>query len=162
MKNTKSALIALMLIIATLLSACGGGSVKNDVAVSELGSAIDTAIGSTADLVDAPESYITGSMKLDVSNISEYTVKINSRGINIDEYGIFKAADDTQLQQLQTLVSDYLQFRLDTWMVEYMPEEFPKLESAEVKTVGNYVMYAILSDADRKLAFTAFEDSLKA
>ena len=47
-------------------------------------------------------------------------------------------------------------------MDEYMPEEKPKLENAEVKTVGNYVMYAILSDDGKKSAFGAFEKSLKA
>jgi len=47
-------------------------------------------------------------------------------------------------------------------MKEYMPEEFPKLESAEVKTAGNYVIYAILSDNDKKAAFDAFNKALTA
>ena len=144
-----------------LLTACGGGSVKNDVAVSELAGSIDSAIDPDGELLDAPESYITSNMKLDLSTVSEYTVKINSRGVNIDEYGIFKATDDAQLQSLQTMVNDYLKFRVDSWMVEYMPEEFPKLQNAEVKVVGNYVMYAILSDSDKTAAFSAFEGSLK-
>ena len=100
-------------------------------------------------------------MGFDLSSVSEYVVKINSRGVNIDEYGIFKAEDDSQLQQLQTAVSNYLQFRVDTWMVEYMPEEFPKLQNAETKTIGNYVMYAILSDSDKQAVFSAFEKTLK-
>lgn len=162
MKKASSLLLSLTLLLSLLLTACGGTAVKNDVAVSELGTSIDSAIGNSGDMVDAPESYITSSMKLDISSVSEYVVKINSRGVNIDEYGIFKAADDAQLKELQTLVKDYLQFRLDTWMVEYMPEELPKLESAEIKTVGNYVMYAILSDSGKKAAFSALEDSLKA
>lgn len=162
MKRSVSILIALTLVFALSLSACGGGAVKNDVPVSELGNSIDSVIDSEGDLLDAPESYITSNMKLDLTTVGEYTVKINSRGVNIDEYGIFKAADDTQLQQLQTMVKDYLQFRIDSWMVEYMPEEFPKLQNAEVKVVGNYVMYAILSDSSKKAAFSAFEDALKA
>ena len=46
-------------------------------------------------------------------------------------------------------------------MVEYMPEEFPKLQNAETKTIGNYVMYAILSDSDKQAVFSAFEKTLK-
>ena len=161
MKKLSCTLIIFTLLLSLLLSACGGGAVKSDVAVSELGSAIDSAIG-TSDLVDAPESYVTSYLKLDTATVSDYTVKINSRGVNIDEYGIFKASDDAQLTQLQTLVKDYLQFRMDSWMEEYMPEEFPKLQDAEVKVVGNYVMYAILSDVNKKQAFSAFEDALKA
>ena len=143
------------------LTACGGGEVRNDVAVSELSAKINSELESGADLVDAPESYISSSMGFDLSSVSEYVVKINSRGVNIDEYGIFKAEDDSQLQQLQTAVSNYLQFRVDTWMVEYMPEEFPKLQNAETKTIGNYVMYAILSDSDKQAVFSAFEKTLK-
>ncbi len=146
---------------AAALTACGGGEVRNDVAVSELSAKINSELESGADLVDAPESYISSSMGFDLSSVSEYVVKINSRGVNIDEYGIFKAADDSQLQQLQTAVSNYLQFRVDTWMVEYMPEEFPKLQNAETKTIGNYVMYAILSDSDKQAVFSAFEKTLK-
>lgn len=146
---------------AAALTACGGGEVRNDVAVSELSAKINSELESGADLVDAPESYISSSMGFDLSSVSEYVVKINSRGVNIDEYGIFKAEDDSQLQQLQTAVSNYLQFRVDTWMVEYMPEEFPKLQNAETKTIGNYVMYAILSDSDKQAVFSAFEKTLK-
>ena len=162
MKNTKIIALFLCLIMtAAALTACGGGEVRNDVAVSELSAKINSELESGADLVDAPESYISSSMGFDLSSVSEYVVKINSRGENIDEYGIFKAADDSQLQQLQTAVSNYLQFRVDTWMVEYMPEEFPKLQNAETKTIGNYVMYAILSDSDKQAVFSAFEKTLK-
>ena len=162
MKNTKFIALFLCLIMtAAALTACGGGEVRNDVAVSELSAKINSELESGADLVDAPESYISSSMGFDLSSVSEYVVKINSRGVNIDEYGIFKAADDSQLQQLQTAVSNYLQFRVDTWMVEYMPEEFPKLQNAETKTIGNYVMYAILSDSDKQAVFSAFEKTLK-
>ncbi len=162
MKNTKIIALFLCLIMtAAALTACGGGEVRNDVAVSELSAKINSELESGADLVDAPESYISSSMGFDLSSVSEYVVKINSRGVNIDEYGIFKAEDDSQLQQLQTAVSNYLQFRVDTWMVEYMPEEFPKLQNAETKTIGNYVMYAILSDSDKQAVFSAFEKTLK-
>lgn len=162
MKNTKFIALFLCLIMTVAaLTACGGGEVRNDVAVSELSAKINSELESGADLVDAPESYISSSMGFDLSSVSEYVVKINSRGVNIDEYGIFKAEDDSQLQQLQTAVSNYLQFRVDTWMVEYMPEEFPKLQNAETKTIGNYVMYAILSDSDKQAVFSAFEKTLK-
>jgi hypothetical protein len=45
-------------------------------------------------------------------------------------------------------------------MDEYMPEEKPKLEAAEVKTVGLYVIYAIVSEESRKAVFDTFTDML--
>ena len=100
-------------------------------------------------------------MKMDVSDYAGYTVKINAYGANIDEYGIFQAADDKQAKDVEAAVEAYLQLRLDSWMDEYMPEEKPKLSSAEVKSEGKYVMYAILGDADKTAAFEAFAGALK-
>ena len=100
-------------------------------------------------------------MKIDASSFEEFTVRINAFGANIDEYGIFKAADSSQAKEIKAAVEAYLKLRLDTWMDEYMPEEKPKLTSAEVKTKGNYIMYCILSDSDKAAAFSAFESSLK-
>lgn len=153
-------LIAAILAIS-LLSACGAktAQVRNDVEVSDVSSAV-TAVLEADTLVSVPETYYSGYMKLDTANFEGYNVKINSKGINIDEFGVFKAKDSSQVAAVEQAVRDYLQFRLDTWMVEYMPAEHPKLESAEVKTVGNYVMYAILSDEGKKAAFDAFEKSL--
>lgn len=162
MKNLKTiAILLCAIMLFAALSACGA-KVRDDVEISEIGSAIDTAIANTGDLVSVPESYITGTMKLDVSEYSNYDIKSNSRGVNIDEYGVFKAADSKQAAEIEAALKKYLQFRIDSWMVEYMPEEFPKMENAEVKVAGNYVMYAILSDENKKSAFSAFESSIAA
>ncbi len=161
MKKTKTVMVsvcAFMLLI--LLAACGGSKVKDDVPVSELSAAVDAAIENEGDLVSAPESYLSSLMSLDFSANPEYVVKINSRGVNIDEYGIFKAGSNQNVSELESVVKGYIQRRLETWMPEYMPEEFPKLENAQVKTVGNYVMYTILSDSQRAAAVKALEKGL--
>ncbi len=161
---TKKHLSFIALILAmSLLTACAGkaAKVRDDVPVSDVSTAVAAVLDGDT-LVSVPETYYAGSMKMDVSEFEGYDVKINSKGINIDEFGIFKAKDSSQLPAVQKAVNDYLAFRLQIWMVEYMPEEKPKLENAEVKTVGNYVMYAILSDDGKKTAFSAFEKSLKA
>lgn len=78
-------------------------------------------------------------------------------GTNIDELGLFKGADASQAERLKTAVTDYLQLRLNSWMPEYLPDEFPKLQNAKLWTEGSYVMYAILSDDGREAALEAFE-----
>lgn len=161
---TKKRLSFIAAILAlSLLTACAGktAEVRDDVSVSDVTSAVSAVLGDDT-LVSVPETYYAGSMKMDVSEFDGYDVKINSKGINIDEFGVFKAKDSSQLPAVEQAVNDYLQFRLEIWMDEYMPEEKPKLENAEVKTIGNYVMYAILSDEGKKSAFDAFEKSLTA
>lgn len=153
-------LVVIGVMALAMLCACGS-SAASDVPVEDICSAVDTALAKQDKLVAVEENYIKGYMKMDVSDYDQYAVKINAYGANIDEYGIFKSKDAAQTKEVKAAVEAYLQLRLDSWMDEYMPEEKPKLADAEIKTVGNYVMYCILSDSDKSAAFAAFEDALK-
>ena len=157
-KPAAAVLAAVMMLL--LLCACGGSSAK-DVPVSDIADKIDAALGKADSLSAVDANYIKGYMKLGEGDYAEYVVKINAYGQNIDEYGVFKAADSAQAKALKEALDSYLKLRLDSWMDEYMPEEKPKLTSAEVKTEGNYICYCILSDTDKTAAFGAFTDALK-
>lgn len=159
--------IALALILATIFTfcACSKGSetkveYKTDVAVSDLSEQV-SAVNDGWNFIAMDENYIAGAMKIDVSGYADYVVNINAFGTNVDEYGIFKAKDEASVAAVKADAENYLKFRLDTWMEEYMPEEKPKLEKAEVKVCGLYVMYAIVDDTSRADAFAAFENALK-
>jgi len=159
----KSLVLISALLIFSVFTGCGSKTevVKTDVPVSDISAAVTKVLSDDA-LVSVDADYVKGSMKMEVSDFDSFDVKINSKGVNIDEFGIFKAKDSEQVSAVQKAVEDYLQMRSDTWMPEYMPEERPKLDSAEVRTVGYYVMYAILSDEDRDAAFKAFTAALTA
>ena len=66
----------------------------------------------------------------------------------------------SRVAQIKAMVEGYIKILQDSWM-NYQPEEEPKLKGAEVRTVGDYVMYAILSDADKETAFKTFTAALK-
>lgn len=157
----KHILLITAILSLSMLSACSGktAEIRDDVAVSDVSAEVSTVLGDDT-LVAVPETFYTGAMKMDVSQFDGYEVRINSKGINIDEFGVFKAKDSSQVSVVEQTVKDYLKMRVDTWMVEYMPEEKPKLDNAEVRTIGNYVMYAILSDDNKSAAFDAFNKSL--
>jgi len=160
--NKKHLALISILLMLSLFAGCGKtAEVKNDVAVTDVSAAVASVLSDDA-LVSVDADYIAGSMKMDVADYDSYDVKINSKGVNIDEFGIFKAKDAAQLVTVTKAVNDYIQMRKDTWMVEYMPEERPKLDSSEIMIRGNYVMYAILSDEDKHAAFDAFEKALTA
>lgn len=157
-KNRFAALLLALTVVFALLCACGD---TKDVEVSEIVAALDAALNKGDNLVAVDEAYIKGYLKIDVSEYDGSTVKINAYGANIDEYGVFRARDSSQVRDIKSAVDDYLQMRVDSWMDEYMPEEKPKLTAAEVETRGNYVMYCILGDADKSAAFAAFDGALK-
>lgn len=160
MKN-KRRLGAAVLALAMLMLLCACGSGAKDVPIEDVVSAVDTALNKGDNLVAVDENYIKGYLKMDVADYDGFTVKINAYGANIDEYGLFKAKDSSQAKEIKAAVEAYLQLRLDSWMDEYMPEEKPKLTSAEIRSSGNYVMYCILGDADKSAAFGALDGSLK-
>lgn len=157
MNWTKKGIVLLIAALALLLCACGGSS--KDVPVAEIVTAVDGVIGGSGNLVEADAGMVEGFMRLTQDDYADCAVKINS-STSFDEYGVFKAADSSQAKTIAEALKAYLQLKLDTDM-GYQPEEVPKLESAEVKTSGNYVMYCILGDAEKSAAFGAFEDALK-
>lgn len=163
MKRThKITLLLCAVAMLCSLAACGSSSstVRDDVSAKDLSEAV-AAVLTQDSLVTAPDSYISGSMKMDMSGYKGYDVKINSKGVNIDEYGVFQGKDAAQAAEIKKAVEDYIQRYKDRWVPEYMPGERPKLDSSEVKVEGNYVMYAILSDSDKTAAFDAFEKALQ-
>ncbi len=158
----KTTILILPILIVVLCTSCAKKTeYRSDVSMNDLAAAVETSLDSSS-FTTMEEAYLKGAMKLDTSLFDAYIVKINAYGVNIDEYGIFKAPAEADVASVQKAVEDYLKLRLDTWMDEYMPEEKPKLEAARVKTCGLYVMYAILSDTERDAALTGFENALKA
>ncbi len=161
-KKQITALTLAFLLCLSALCGCGGKKgYSDDIAVSSIADRVDEATGKNdGSMIAVDESYIKGSMKMDPSGFEEYVVKINAYGANIDEYGIFKGADEKQTKEIESQVEAYLKMRNDTWMTEYMPEEHPKMEKASFVTYGNYVMYAILDDDIKQTAFDAMKGCL--
>ena len=159
MKKKKKALSLLLAVcaLAALLAGCGGGKTK-DVPVSELADKVSAALGKS-DMADPGANYVKGYMKHSPEEIGDYIILKNVIGTNIDEFGIFKAGT-MDAAALKTMIEGYIKILQDSWM-NYQPEEEPKLKGAEIRTVGDYVMYTILSDADKETAFKAFETALK-
>lgn len=153
MKRTVAILLALTLIFA--LAACGEETVEQSM--DTVVTAVEAAI-STEGMVELDSDYISNMMKLEPEDYEECRVMLTNVGTSIDEYGIFKGTDSTQAAEIKSAVEDYLQLRLDSWMPEYLPDEFPKLQNAKVWSDGNFVMYAILSTEEADAAETAFED----
>ena len=159
MKNWKKIISLLLAVcaLAALLAGCGGGKTKN-VPVSELADKVSAALGKS-DMADPGANYVRGYMRRTPDEIGEYIILKNVMGTNIDEFGIFKAGT-MDAAALKEMIEGYIKILQDSWM-NYQPEEEPKLKGAEIKTVGDYTMYAILSDSDKETAFKAFESALK-
>ena len=156
-------ILCILLIVAALaaLGACGKKEAwRSDMPLSNLVATVENRLDGGS-LAAMQESYLKGIMKMDPALFSDWVVKINAYGANIDEYGVFKAPDEAGVAAVKQAAEDYLKLRRDTWMEEYMPEEKPKLTQAQVKVCGLYVIYAIVGDDVRGPILTDFENALK-
>ena len=178
-KFLKIAIIGSM--AALILSACGGAKEeakdKNSSLAETQENSSDKKDESVADIdvkefakkiaegrVDISfaqmnEGYIQGVMNFDIAKTADYVVYVDASGSTVDEFGVFKANDDAG-KDVEKMLDDYLKQRLDTWMDEYMPEEKPKVEKAEIKSKGNYYIYAILGDSNKEQLFSEFDSAL--
>ena len=151
----------LLALSALLLTACADDTVtyKTDAAAVSVLEACASPLASYALLSPADEDYITYRMMLDTSTVESYAVYIQNAGTSIDEIGIFQCpSDDTAA--ITAMVEDYLSRRNDEWTGQYLVEEYPKLENAEYRVIGRYVVYGILSDTDKETLFTGAENYL--
>ena len=102
--------------------------------------------------LDIPE-YVT-----DLSAI--YSTDVN----DINETGIFRCTDETSAKEFFGTVSAYLEEQRVTqkaFIESYAPREVPKLEGAEVRRYGNYVVYTILSAEDKKAVWELTDKKIR-
>ena len=160
MKKHAALLLALAMCLS-LLAACGGGNDAVDPGFDNVVAAVEGAV-STDGMAQMDANYIENMFKLITDDYEQALVMATNVGTTIDEFGLFKGADSAQAEELHTAVNDYLKLRLDAWMPEYLPDELPKLQNAQVWTSGNYVFYAILSEDAKTAASSAFEGCFEA
>ena len=154
-------MVSALLFLCLLLCLCACGSkYRDDVPIDRFVSIIDNRMGKN-DLAEMNSGYVSGAMHLDPNSFGAYVVKLNAKGVNIDEYGVFRTPEKGKVTDVQDAIEGYLKMRRDTWMKEYMPEEKPKLDKAEVKVFGNYVLYVIADDDVRNNVYQDVEKLLK-
>ncbi len=167
----KKIISAVLIIMSVLLcfAACDGTNTtptttvtyKTDVKVADLMSAAGARISTFDAMSKIEEMYFEYQLKADPATLSEWDVRLQP-GVTLDEVGIFKASSTENVDAVKAMVENYLKERNAAWTGLYMQDEYPKLENASLKVFGDYIVYCILSDAEKTAVFTAVEDALKA
>ena len=82
---------------------------------------------------------------------------------DINEIGIFHCKNKEDAEKMLELTKKYIENMQATqvnFISSYAPYEIPKLEGADVRRYGNYVVYVILDTNEQKTAFSAIENEL--
>ncbi len=168
MKRILLILLAILMLLSTLVS-CGGEKYRNDLTSAQVMEQIKAAIPSEEGYRQVSDGFISESSwganyTVLLENVTDHYIAVSEKSdMNVDEIGVFHVKDGSKVDDLKTIVSDYVKARTmqhRDLLVSYNPAELPKLDEAEVKVCGNYIYYSILSEERTELAENAFEAAL--
>ncbi len=149
----------LVTLVPGLFSCAATGEYRTDVSVQELSEGVHTLWeGYAADTSPLPEA----DLALD-ETVREHAILYRNETNSLDEVGFFRLRGGDPNALAVKIQKDYLWETYDknhAFYDSYMPAETPKLENAEVRVFGNYVVYAILSEADKATLFRYVEETL--
>ena len=149
-------------IICLLLSSCARKEFSDTLNCSELSNAIQTEILTDGEY--AQYSLQDIEFMFDESYLPEsYSVIYSVSSDDIGEIGIFRADSLENSQELFDEVLDYiseLKEEKSSFVKNYLPHEQSKLDNAQAKQFGKYVVFTVLDSSERDAVFKKIEQLL--
>ena len=138
--------VGALFICASLLFGCARKEYANNVSCAELLDTVLTALDDGMEYKDFDSAqrkfYFEDSDEADDCRMV-YSLDTN----DINEIGIFHAPDKEETQDIAEDCREYVEdMRQNSraFIASYAPSELSKLDGAQVRIYGNYVIYAIL------------------
>ncbi len=164
LKSSKhSAILAIILIFLSILCSCSGSDYADGVSCASLSNTVKEAWNDSLEYAEYGENYLEYFFDGD-SYYDDFSIIYTVDTGNIDELGIFHAPDSNSAEEIYEDALEYIEnMREDerAFIASYAPEELPKLDGAEVRTIGSYVVYVIASKSRVESAMSAIEESLR-
>lgn len=171
----KKRILAILLAIVSMLVfvSCSNNSSTADETTVDDGKEVITpdiptfaamlegALANASMLTAVEDDYVEAMMSVDLANVEEYTVRIQTMGTAIDQYGIFKATDEKAAKTLCENLQSYIDTTRSNWEnFNYLPEETPKLDGAKAVQKGVYVVYVVASADERDAFMKIFNENV--
>lgn len=156
--------IFIPILALTLLIACTRTPVyRDDLSAGTVASEIAKSLPDSAGLIRYTEEDIEFYLEIPAELSEDRCVMMQQSSVAIDEIGVFHAVDEESAVRIEELLEEYIDRSEETkgdWLLNTLPEELRKLEDAEILHRGRYVIYLILSKADRRIAVENIEKIL--
>ena len=159
----KKVICIAFVVLALLTTACAKGEYKKDIDIDDVAESLTKKIPTESVWIDEDEGFIEEYIKLP-EYVKGSHIYYAQNTNDLDEFGIFEVEEGKANAVRFMLTQGYLQKRYTEnleWYNSYMPAETPKLRDAEVRVFGNCVVYAVLSQENRKAFFDECEKLLK-
>ncbi len=166
MKRITLRLICICLLAALalpcLVGCDSGANYRDDVAVADISTALKTLLPTPDGYYAADSDYLGFYFDGADGKVAEHVIEFSATSTNINQFGIFKVKDG-EAEAIKTLCEQYISTMKDRWVAQanYIASEHPKMENAEVRIFGNYVVYVMLTATDKTAAFDKVDELLK-
>ncbi len=140
--------ILLTAIAAAVLTSCAKVGYTDSISCRDI---VNTVI-ETADGENEYEPFETSHIEhyfKSTDKYDDYYAVYSTDTSDIDEIGIFHASSKDNAEALVKECRSYieeLQENSRAFIASYAPEELPKLDGAQVRRFGNYVIYTVLDE----------------
>ena len=154
------------LLLLTLLPSIGcrrTQEYRTDVSCRAITDAICDQLGDDEEYAAFGKDHLRFFFE-DTDTYSDQSLVYSVRSENIDEVGVFLAKSEEDVPVLRTLCEQYvtsLREEQRAFIESYAPREAKKLDSAEVRVFGRYVVYTVLDQEEREEAHEKIEELLK-
>lgn len=150
-----------LLCLAVLVS-CSRQTYTDTLSCGDLGEEIITALGDGQEYLDYDSLHREYYFE-DTEEYDDCRLIYSSDTNDINEIGIFHAPDAGKAAELEETCRDYIKgLREDSrdFIASYAPEELPKLDGAQVRRYGNYVVYTVLPSQSTEDVLSLVEEML--
>lgn len=153
---------ALALIISICFFSCAA-EYKNDVKVSVLTEKIKAALPLADGYAEHDGDYLIYRFEDIEEHIDGYSIIYSSDTRYADLVAVFHAKSTSDAKEALDICKDFIEDQRTLFgavVEQYLPNEGEKLDSAEARAFGNYVVVCVLTSKDAETAFSTVEKEL--
>ena len=153
-KTTKRILLAVLALMLTLLTACGGQKPAETADLTALYARLGEEL-ELPEMIQLADKRLQSATGLDPAACPQLIAAICGEGMRVDEIWLVEAADEDAAQAVQELA----QARVTQVCAEtenYLPDQYAVASQARIVCIGRYVALFISPDA------SAMEDLFRA
>ena len=158
----KSVCVLYVVFIITNLVSCSSKIYSDNIACSYITATAKETVLPTEEYIEYSKEEI--SLLFDnLELFDSFSVIYSSSADNVGEFGIFHASSLENTEALFQSVSEYvaeLKNEKNAFVRNYLPYEISKLDSAQVKIIGNYVAFTVLDSPVAQAVFNEIESIL--
>lgn len=155
--------LLLICLCALLLVACSKPKYRTDISCRELCADVVDGVDGGGEYAEYGDQHLKYEFGDSARGAEDHCILYSVRVEDISEIGVFFASDEKDVKDIAEDCKRYIEnIKEDkrAFISSYAPDQLPKLDKAEVRICGNYVMYTVLYPKDSESAYDQIKKRL--